>query len=262
MAVISQRVPHRYSRRTMHRPYPYVAGPSIVAGAALLGLMLSGCGADLLLPDDPDHPSQRITVTPAAGDGQRGTVAAPLPQPVAVRVSTLEGQPAPGIHVVFRAANGTSRGDVDPDTAVTDVNGSATTRWVLGPLAGPQSLQAEVVEAAAENAVVSFSAVAEPGAPDVMGRVSGNNQTAEPGHTLPAPLVVLVADRYGNPVPGATVRWEVTGGFGRVSPSESATDAAGLASTQWTLGLFGGQRVTATVLGGSNASVLFQAERD
>jgi hypothetical protein len=246
----------------MHRPYPVVAGPSIVAGAALLGLLLGGCGADLLLPDDPDHPSQRITVTPAAGDGQRGTVAAPLPEPVAVRVATLEGQPAPGVRVVFRATNGTSQGDVDPDTALSDANGSATARWVLGPLAGPQTLRAEVVEVAAENAVVSFSAVAEAGAPDVLGRVSGNNQRGEPGRTLPAPLVVLVADRYGNPVPGATVVWEVTGGFGRVSPSEVATDSAGLAATQWTLGLFGGQRVTATVLGGSGASVLFQAERD
>jgi hypothetical protein len=44
-------------------------------------------------------------------------------------------------------------------------------------------------------------------------------------------------DRFGNPVPGAEVKWKVENGNGEVSPDEDAlTDADGRSTVTWTLG--------------------------
>ena len=45
-----------------------------------------------------------------------------------------------------------------------------------------------------------------------------------------------VADRFGNPVSGAMVTWEVTAGGGEVSLRESETGADGTTAVSWELG--------------------------
>ena len=66
------------------------------------------------------------------------------------------------------------------------------------------------------------------------------------GRALPKLVQVVVRDRYGNPVPNATVRFSVAAGA--VLPLQGTTDASGRASTKWTLGpKRGKQTLTAAV---------------
>jgi len=71
--------------------------------------------------------------------------------------------------------------------------------------------------------------------PATMQLVSGDQQLAERGGPLPDPIVVIVADRYGNPTPEIEVAFAPQNG-GKASPASVPTDAAGQAVTTWTLG--------------------------
>ena len=80
--------------------------------------------------------------------------------------------------------------------------------------------------------------------------VSGNEQSAEPGGDLPAPLVVRLVDAQGNPVPAAAVSWVVGSGGGDVSPATAQTNTDGLASATLTLGESAGVNTVNAVVSG------------
>ena len=68
--------------------------------------------------------------------------------------------------------------------------------------------------------------------------VSGDGQVGAPQTNLPAPLVVLVRDASGNPLPNATVTWAViTQQGGNLSLTTSKTDSNGNASNTLFAGL-------------------------
>ena len=64
---------------------------------------------------------------------------------------------------------------------------------------------------------------------------SGNSQRGSPGQPLKEPIVVIVRDASGAPVPNVRVRWIVDDG-GTIDPPSSVTDETGSASALWTLG--------------------------
>jgi hypothetical protein len=87
--------------------------------------------------------------------------------------------------------------------------------------------------------------------------LSGDEQSGQVGATLAAPLVVVVTDALGNPIPGFTVDWTVTGG-GSVSLASTTTDANGQASVTRTLGNAAGtQTAVATATGLAGSPVTF-----
>src|SRR2546429_4631299 len=79
--------------------------------------------------------------------------------------------------------------------------------------------------------------------------VSGDAQPAsEVGSKLALPLVVKVSDAQGQSLTGVTVAWSTSSGT--LSASSSVTDANGVATMEWILGLLAGsQSATATVTG-------------
>jgi adhesin/invasin len=177
------------------------------------------------------------------GDGQSATVATAVTVAPSAIVTDLLGAPVPGVEVVFAVASGggTASGTVD----TTDAGGVATVgSWTLGQSAGTNSLTATV----SGLQPLTFTATGTPDAPATLTLISGDNQTADGGTTLPAPLVVEAQDRYGNPVPNTTVVWSVS--HGSASPTSGPTDATGRAQTSWTLGTAAQtQTSTATVSG-------------
>jgi len=83
--------------------------------------------------------------------------------------------------------------------------------------------------------------------------VSGDGQSAPVGTALPAPLVVQVADGFGNPISGVTITWTAKNG-GTVSDASTVTGADGRAQVTRTLGPSAGTETTeaaATGLAGS-----------
>lgn len=90
---------------------------------------------------------------------------------------------------------------------------------------------------------------------------NGDAQTAGVGQQLAAPLRVIVTES-GVASAGVTVTWGTTSG-GSLTPTSSATDANGIASTSWTLGtVSGSQQATATLSGANGSPVTFTASAE
>ena len=81
-------------------------------------------------------------------------------------------------------------------------------------------------------------------------KFTGDNQSGVIGTKLPAPLVVLVKDQYGNPLPDVQVDFAVTQGDGSVNPTLALTDANGKASTELTLGQTAGLNQVTVIVNG------------
>jgi hypothetical protein len=227
------------------------------AAASALLLVLAGCSSDLTLPSDS---GAGLDLSRVNGDGQRGTVGAPLPEPLVVQVVASGNAGVEGRRVAFAAVGAGAALRLDPDTAVTNSQGEASTTWVLGTHVGEYRVDAHLVATGAAPEPVSFSAQAVAGPPDTLAGASSLNRAGRRGLELADPLVVRVADRFGNPVGGATVTWAVTAGDGRLSGGQVPTDADGSAEVTWELGdRVGVQKATASIAGVIGSPVTFTA---
>jgi hypothetical protein len=225
------------------------------AGLSLAGML--GCGGDLALPTPS---GEGVDLSIVDGNGQQGTVGQELPEPLVVMVEA-DGTPIAGHQVAFILAGAPATGRLDPDRAVTGSDGRATARWVLGPEPGRHEVEARLVvsEPTPPPAAV-FEASAVAGTPDTVRAISPVSQPGRIGQPAPENPVVLVVDRFGNPVGGAEVNWAVTAGGGSTDSSRSATGAEGTATVTWTLGVgIGVQKLTARVEGASGSPVTFTA---
>ncbi len=226
-----------------------------LATISLAGML--GCGSDLSLPSGT---SEGLSLSIVDGNGQTGTVGQKLPEPLIVVVQS-GGTPIRGHQIAFVVAGDPAAGRLEPDTAVTDDEGRAVTDWVLGSVPGTHEVEAKLVvtePAPPPTAVFEASAVA--GDPDTLRAVSPVSQPGRIGRPVPEDPTVMVLDRFGNPVVGAEVTWEVTSGGGTVSSPTSAADATGKAAVTWTLGIgIGVQKLTARVDGAHGSPVRFTA---
>jgi hypothetical protein len=219
---------------------------------------LLACGEDLSLPD-PSAGGVELSI--AGGNGQNGTVGEELDQPLVVQVVDNSGAPIVGLRVAFTAVSGDSGGRLQPDTAITDSEGRASTVWLLGPAPGSRTVEASVmVTGDSVPRVVSFQATATAGSPDTLRAVSPPIQPGRRNEPTANPPSVLAVDRFGNPVGGVPVHWQVTAGAGALSDTLAVTGADGTASVTWTLGDHSGvQKAIALVDGATGSPVTFSA---
>lgn len=165
----------------------------------------------------------RLVLSIVSGAGQTGIVQDPLPLPLRVKV-TEDGAPKAGIAIGWS----TTSGSFSISSSTTDANGVASARWILGPTPGSASATASV--SGAVGTPVQFGATA---LSITSGTVSsGDNQSGVVGEPLPQPLVVRVLGS-GVPEAGVAVTW--TDSSGLLSPTQTVTDAAGLASLPFTM---------------------------
>ncbi len=73
-----------------------------------------------------------------AGSGQRGLADAELPMPLTLTITDAAGSPLPGVPVFWLVTAG--NGAVRPGATLTDSQGQVTAIWVLGPVAGVQTV--------------------------------------------------------------------------------------------------------------------------
>lgn len=176
------------------------------------------------------------------GNNQNGPSNAPLPVPVAVRVTDAGGVAVPGAAVSFQVRQG--GGTVSAASSVSDATGVATSTWTLGASLGAQQLVA-LLGAGTDSAV--FTAVATVGSPAQILLISGNGQVGRSDQALANPLVVEVTDAAGKPLPGASVVFAQglanTDGFTSANPATTGAD--GTASVTWTLGKNAGNSTVA-----------------
>lgn len=232
------------------------------ARSALLFLLAGalGCASDVLLPDPAGGGNGPVALSKVTGDLQTGTVGQQLHDPLVVKVVAGD-QPAPDRKVAFVLTEDPAAGAISPDTATTDSEGKAVAHWTLGTAPGDHLVVAKLVGDESATQIAEFRAVANAGAPDTLGPASVVSQPGRRKQAVATAPVVRVVDRYGNPVPDASVTWQVTVGQGDVAPS-TVTDAAGKATVTWMLGnRIGVQKLTATTGSGSviGAPVTFTA---
>jgi hypothetical protein len=227
-----------------------------VLGLITLSTLLTACGggSDLLLPGAGEPAS----VTLLQGNDQNGRVGEPLPQPLVVAVADAAGRPVEGATVVFVLTDPAPGAVITPDTVPTNADGKATAQVQLGTRPGTQAGQVLALGGTgAATATAPFTLNAVPENADGITAVGGQNQSGPVGSTLASPLVVQVADTFGNPIQGVAVAWSVEGGGG-VSSATTTTDASGQTSVQRTLGLTAGtQRTLASADGLAGSPVAF-----
>ena len=121
-------------------------------------------------------------------------------------------------------------GSVTPGSVLTDANGEARTKWVLGPTAPEQSLKAEV--AGIDPVTINATGIV----PTDIVIAQGNNQSARVSTVLPTSIVVRVVGLNNTPIIGVPVAFQVTAGAGVITPQSALTNSFGEVSVKWTLG--------------------------
>lgn len=91
----------------------------------------------------------------------------------------------------------------------------------------------------------------------ITGNTSG--QTAAAGAKLPYPIAVTVVNSNAAPQAGIPVTWEVLGGGGSLSSTNTVTDGSGQTFVEWTLSNIAGTDSVRASIGGGPA-VIFTAK--
>lgn len=208
----------------------------------------SGC-------DDATNAELEWTLRLVSGGEQFGSVGDTL-APVLVRVTAADGTPAERAGVIFTVTEGfafieNAEGNMRGTgvgvqvNGVTDADGETFVTFALGTEVGVYSLRAEILRPG--DSVVDVNAFAGPGPAQQVVRV-GDGQVGAAGDELGAPVGVLVADEYGNPIFNHLVVWVVSSGGGSLSADSVSSNDGGAAYVRWTLGsAVGAQSVTGMV---------------
>jgi uncharacterized protein (TIGR03437 family) len=183
-------------------------------------------------------------LTPTPGTTLTGAEGVTLPAAVEAQVISSAGVGIPNVSL-FLTGNETNSSlyptiacNAAGGVVLTSSAGIANCDATFGPRIGSGSF----------TATIGYSTIlgptqfkVTPGAPATVLITQGNNQTGNPGQTLPQALLVHVTDSGGNIVKATAVTWKVlTAGTVTLTNVVSITDSNGNASALATLGAIGG----------------------
>ena|GEM_PF-1349164 len=166
-------------------------------------------------------PAAPATVTVVSGDPQDTVVATGFAAPLTVVVRDHAGNPAPGVTVAFAAPAGARTAALDAALATTDALGQAEVGATASQLAGAY----EVTAAIGVGTPAIFHLTNRADLPArVSAALTSSPQATQVLTAFVEPLAVLVEDRFGNPTPDATVRYD--------APTSRATTTFASATAQ------------------------------
>jgi hypothetical protein len=181
-------------------------------------------GADLVLPSD--NASARLELV--RGNEQAARAGLPLTDSLVVRLVDQAGAGIAARAVTWTVSGG--GGTAAPETGMTDTLGYASSRWTLGPSAGRNTLDAVVPGVGAVTFRATGNADDGGTGPDSdRSRVVVNPPSIQAG-TGTATVTVRVLDGNDNPVQGATVEIQATGGGNTVTQPSGPTGSDGVAT--------------------------------
>lgn len=183
------------------------------------------------------------------GNGQTGTVGAPLTKKVAIKVLDQAGNTVPSAVVSFAPV----RGSVADSAVMADTSGVARAIWTLDREPGAHSMSVRV-EGVARPLIVT--ATARAGAASAI-ELTPRQAIGTPGAVLGNGVEASVTDEFGNAVKGATVTFKASSGA--LSPARVVTDEKGHARTRWTLGRDAAEQSLVARVSGSGASATLAA---
>jgi hypothetical protein len=202
--------------------------------------------------EDPAIAAARMVAKSVPADTSIvGEAATPLPS---VLVTNNGGKPVPNAPVSFTIDAG--NGQLTEASVMTDEQGVAATGWTYGDVEGDNILTASL----GTIPPVHFKVHTNAGSPASMTKLN-DEQSGVVGESLALPVAVIVDNKLGRPVEGATVQFTALDGSVLAAGATTvsvATDADGRAETPWALGTSpGAYTLTASV--GTVPAVTFSA---
>ena len=195
-------------------------------GHFVVALGLVGCGDD---PTSSNATPASIASTTQAPSAVVGLALTPSPS---FHVLGSNGQPMVGVAVTVSVAEG--GGTLIAAPTRTTAGATMVGQWILGTRTGRNALQVKV-DGLAPLMIVATGVA---GPPAQLISVSGNGKRALAGSTMAEPLVLQVADQFGNPVPGERVNLALDVAGATLLPAQVTSDAEGAtAPAVWRLGL-------------------------
>jgi alpha-tubulin suppressor-like RCC1 family protein len=173
---------------------------SLIVRASLLACLSSAllaCSKDKTGPE----PERVIVLQVDSGDAQTAQVATQLSIPIVIRATDENGRPVANVPIRWQE---TSNGTLQADT-LTDAQGKARARWLLGTSAGEKTLTASTSIGRVGEVVIRATARRGPAVrltilPQSFSLLTGDSMQ----------LSVTASDLYGNPVdsiPSGSVTW-------------------------------------------------------
>ena len=175
-----------------------------------------------------------VTVTPGSpsllsivsGNNQTGTPGTAFT--LFAKVTDGCGQNSSGVNVNWTVTQGSAK--LDQVQSVSAGNGGVSARVTLGQTAGP----VQVTVSAAGIAPIVFNLTTQIPVGGIS-LVSGGGQSVNINSAFPAPVVFVVRDTNGTPVPGLLINLSVTGSA-TINPTSATTNAQGQVQTTVTAG--------------------------
>ncbi len=207
------------SRRTVFATLPIAAG------------WVAGCGADPAGPV-PAAPAEPVALAFVA---QRAAGVAGSRMAVRVALRDRDGNRVAGATaaVTIGLIGGPAGARLVGAATRSAEDGEAAFDGLSIELAGEYRLVATAAGLRPDTTAPVAVAAADPA---TVAPLAGGTLVGAAAALLPDPIRVIVADRFGNGVPGADVRWRVTAGDGSVDRAGTPTDSLGAAEVRWTLG--------------------------
>lgn len=177
------------------------------------------------------------SVTVHSGNQQAAEVRQALAQPLAVIARSTTGEPMEGVELLWNVVGG---GSVTPTRGTTGPDGIAQATRFMGATVGEYTTVAvplEPMSSGQEAPVFSSHALLDGGY--LLGNRTIGPLTDTTLGTNDQPLVVMVTDHRGEPVPGVVITWQTLDG-GTLSETSVPTDAGGESIVSFTYGLAAG----------------------
>jgi hypothetical protein len=195
------------------------------------------------------------TLNHVSGGDEQAIVNKPLKKPFVFQVfesnKLRDSLPEAFVNVFFSS----DYGKWEKTKIRTDINGKVENTFTMGPEEKEHTLTATIKDAAnaiIDRKIIKITPAIEPASVSI---VSGNNQAASPNTNLANPIIVIVKDVNGQPMPGANVEWAVTAGGGQLTSTTAVTNSNGESSNTWKLGAGGTQTVSVIVKKSDNTNV-------
>ena len=177
-----------------------------------------------------------------SGDGQTGVTGERLMLPLVVRLIDGNDLPLSEVAVEWRILAGSGRFEGETLTS-TNLSGQAMQWFICGETADSAIVEAHVT--AADNSPIRFLIISER-PPVSLSLAGGEGQSGIVGQLLSELLVVRATYPSGKSAAHIPVTFRILTGNGHLNGSSEvmvATDSAGLAGVQWTLGVQAGGQI-------------------
>ncbi|MCJ7812232.1 Ig-like domain-containing protein, partial [bacterium] len=179
-----------------------------------------------------------VTMFLVSGHPQTGPAGEVLPKPYVVGVLDIDGDAVAGVDIHFEIEIGTDGSLITSPYIKTDMYGRASAYYKVDTHSNVTSW-VKATHPSLSGSPVRFKATSVAGTPRKIQLDSGNNQYGYVGEDIQNPLSVMVTDRFGNPVSGISINFEIVSGDADINGEQTKTvvsNVSGRASVGVTLG--------------------------